>query len=132
VSHGETVLDLGSGAGFDCFLAAREVGTEGQVIGVDVTPEMVSKAREIVAKNGVSNVEFRLGEIGHLPVADESIHDRSTQTNRDGLNRAYDFAPVLGRGFEPRETLASLAFLYFKSQLQFCRSRPCSRQECAR
>jgi arsenite methyltransferase len=70
MSHGETVLDLGAGAGFDCFLAAEEVGTEGRVIGVDMTPEMVSKARENVVKNDVSNVEFRLGEISHLPVAD--------------------------------------------------------------
>lgn len=68
--RGETVLDLGAGAGFDCFLAADEVGADGHVIGVDMTPEMVSKARENVAKNDVSNVEFRLGEIGHLPVAD--------------------------------------------------------------
>ncbi|MEF8822475.1 MAG: arsenite methyltransferase, partial [Halovenus sp.] len=68
---GETVLDLGSGAGFDCFLAAREVGEAGQVIGVDMTPEMVEKARKNVAKNDATNVEFRLGEIEHLPVADE-------------------------------------------------------------
>lgn len=67
---GETVLDLGSGAGFDCFLAAREVGESGQVIGVDMTPEMVTKARENVGRNDSDNVEFRLGEIEHLPVAD--------------------------------------------------------------
>lgn len=73
MSHGETVLDLGAGAGFDCFLAAREVGTDGRVIGVDMTPAMVSKARENVAKNDGSNVEFRLGEIAHLPVADEVV-----------------------------------------------------------
>ena len=71
--HGETVLDLGAGAGFDCFLAAQEVGTGGRVIGVDMTPDMVSKARENVSKNDVSNVEFRLGEIAHLPVADEIV-----------------------------------------------------------
>ncbi|AGN00685.1 hypothetical protein L593_03670 [Salinarchaeum sp. Harcht-Bsk1] len=70
LSVGETVLDLGSGAGFDCFLAADEVGDAGHVIGVDMTPEMVAKARENVAKNDASNVEFRLGEIEHLPVAD--------------------------------------------------------------
>jgi SAM-dependent methyltransferase len=67
---GETVLDLGSGAGFDCFLAAREVGETGRVIGVDMTSEMVETARENVAKNDAENVEFRLGEIEHLPVAD--------------------------------------------------------------
>ena len=70
---GETVLDLGSGAGFDCFLAANEVGDRGQVIGVDMTPEMVEKARENVAVNDARNVEFRLGEIEHLPVADASV-----------------------------------------------------------
>jgi len=70
---GETVLDLGSGAGFDCFLAANEVGDRGQVIGVDMTPEMVEKARENVAVNDARNVEFRLGEIEHLPVADARV-----------------------------------------------------------
>jgi arsenite methyltransferase len=70
---GQTVLDLGSGAGFDCFLAARAVGPTGKVIGVDMTHEMLSKARENAQKNGFSNVEFRLGEIEALPVADNSI-----------------------------------------------------------
>ncbi|WP_424004884.1 arsenite methyltransferase (plasmid) [Haloarcula salina] len=73
ISEGETVLDLGSGAGFDCFLAAQEVGQSGRVIGVDMTPEMVEKARENAAKNESENVDFRLGEIEHLPVADESV-----------------------------------------------------------
>ena len=73
MTPGETVLDLGSGAGFDCFLAAQEVGPDGRVIGVDMTPEMVSKARENVAKNDADNVEFRLGEISHLPVADATV-----------------------------------------------------------
>ncbi|MDS0295879.1 arsenite methyltransferase [Halogeometricum luteum] len=67
---GETVLDLGSGAGFDCFLAAREVGESGRVVGVDMTPEMVEKARANARKNDATNVEFRLGEIEHLPVSD--------------------------------------------------------------
>lgn len=70
---GETVLDLGSGAGFDCFLAARQVGDAGRVIGVDMTPDMVSKARANAVKGGYGNVEFRLGEIEHLPVADASV-----------------------------------------------------------
>ncbi|WP_435065320.1 arsenite methyltransferase [Halobaculum sp. EA56] len=70
---GETVLDLGSGGGFDCFLAAREVGDEGRVIGVDMTPEMVERARGNVEANDAANVEFRLGEIEHLPVADGSV-----------------------------------------------------------
>src|SRR5512139_2694296 len=70
---GETVLDLGAGGGFDCFLAARQVGARGRVIGVDMTPEMVAKARENARKAGARNVEFRLGEIEHLPVADSSV-----------------------------------------------------------
>jgi len=67
---GETVLDLGSGGGFDCFLAAKAVGRSGLVIGVDMTPEMVSKARKNAAQTGLNNVQFRLGEIENLPVAD--------------------------------------------------------------
>ena len=70
---GETVLDLGSGGGFDCFLAARQVGAAGRVIGVDMTPAMLSKARANAEQGGFANVEFRLGEIEHLPVADRSI-----------------------------------------------------------
>ena len=70
---GETVLDLGSGGGFDCFLAAPRVGENGRVIGVDMTPEMVSKARANAKKAGTENVEFRLGEIEHLPVADNTV-----------------------------------------------------------
>lgn len=69
----ETVLDLGSGGGFDCFLAAAQVGNEGHVIGVDMTPEMISKARGNADKGGYRNVEFRLGEIEHLPVADNTV-----------------------------------------------------------
>jgi SAM-dependent methyltransferase len=70
---GETVLDLGAGGGFDCFLAARQVGPTGRVIGVDMTPEMVSRARGNARSAGFENVEFRLGEIEHLPVADNSV-----------------------------------------------------------
>src|SRR5436309_8753042 len=73
LERGQTVLDLGSGAGFDCFLAARAVGPTGKVIGVDMTAEMLTKARENAKKNGFSNVEFRLGEIEALPVADETV-----------------------------------------------------------
>jgi SAM-dependent methyltransferase len=69
----QVVLDLGSGAGFDCFLAARAVGKSGRVIGVDMTHEMLTKARENAQKNGFTNVEFRLGEIEALPVADNSV-----------------------------------------------------------
>lgn len=70
---GETVLDLGSGAGFDVFLAARAVGGSGRVIGVDMTSEMLTKARINAAQAGVDNAEFRLGEIEHLPVADGTV-----------------------------------------------------------
>ncbi len=70
---GETVLDLGSGAGFDSFLAARQVGPSGQVIGVDMTPEMIAKARANARKVEAKNVDFRLGEIERLPVADASV-----------------------------------------------------------
>lgn len=70
---GETVVDLGSGGGFDAFLAANVVGDTGVVIGIDMTPDMISKARKNASKAQYSNVEFRLGEIEHLPVADNSI-----------------------------------------------------------
>lgn len=70
---GETVLDLGSGAGFDSFLAAKQVGKTGRVIGVDMTPEMVAKARKLARTDEYSNVEFRLGEIENLPLADSSV-----------------------------------------------------------
>lgn len=70
---GETVLDLGAGGGFDCFLAAKQVGPTGRVIGVDMTPDMIAKARANAAKVSAANVEFRLGEIEHLPVEDDSI-----------------------------------------------------------
>lgn len=70
IGEGETVVDLGSGAGFDSFLAARRVGPAGKVIGVDMTPDMLSRARSNAAHNDYPNVEFRLGEIEHLPIAD--------------------------------------------------------------
>jgi len=70
--EGETVVDLGSGGGVDCFLAAKKVGAKGKVIGVDMTPEMIDKARENARKTKHSNVEFRLGEIENLPVADNT------------------------------------------------------------
>jgi len=73
LAEGETVLDLGSGAGFDCFLAANKVGKIGKVIGVDMTPEMIERARENARKGNYGNVEFRLGEIENIPVADNSV-----------------------------------------------------------
>ncbi|OME30643.1 arsenite S-adenosylmethyltransferase [Paenibacillus odorifer] len=71
---GEHVLDLGSGGGFDCFLASRQVGDQGYVIGVDMTPEMISRARSNAAKGEFENTEFRLGEIEHLPLPDNSVN----------------------------------------------------------
>ena len=73
LKEGEIVLDLGSGAGFDVFLAAQKVGLKGKVIGVDMTPEMIKKARENTKKGNYNNVEFRLGEIEKLPVDDNTI-----------------------------------------------------------
>lgn len=70
---GQTVLDLGSGGGIDCFLASRQVGPSGHVIGVDMTADMMDKARANAHQLGAANVEFRLGEIEHLPVADETV-----------------------------------------------------------
>jgi len=73
LKEGETVLDLGSGAGFDCFLASKEVGPTGRVIGVDMTPDMVERARRAAQAGGYDNVEFRLGEIEAIPVPDNSV-----------------------------------------------------------
>lgn len=73
MKKGETVVDLGSGAGIDCFLAADLVGEEGSIIGIDMTPDMIYKARQNASNRGVKNVQFRLGEIEHLPVADNTV-----------------------------------------------------------
>jgi len=73
IKPGETVLDLGSGGGFDCFLAASEAGESGKVIGIDMTPTMISKARSNADKGKYSQVEFRLGEIEHMPVANDTV-----------------------------------------------------------
>ncbi len=73
LQSGETVLDLGSGGGIDCFLASRRVGPAGRVIGVDMTPQMIDRARAAAAQGEYGNVEFRLGEIENLPVADGSV-----------------------------------------------------------
>lgn len=73
IQEGETVLDLGSGAGFDCFLASKKVGDNGLVIGVDMTPEMLSQARSNALTNNYENVDFRLGEIENLPVANDLV-----------------------------------------------------------
>ncbi|BDH63578.1 arsenite S-adenosylmethyltransferase [Ureibacillus massiliensis 4400831 = CIP 108448 = CCUG 49529] len=73
LKKGEIVVDLGSGGGFDCFLASPKVGPTGKVIGIDMTPEMISKARRNAEKPGFNNVEFRLGEIEHMPIVDSSV-----------------------------------------------------------
>jgi SAM-dependent methyltransferase len=93
---GQTVLDLGSGAGFDAFLAARAVGSKGRVIGVDMTSEMVTKARQNKAKGGYANVEFRLGEIENLPVADSSV---DVILSNCVINLSPDKAKVFGEAF---------------------------------
>ncbi|MCK4675837.1 MAG: arsenite methyltransferase, partial [Gammaproteobacteria bacterium] len=73
IKTGETILDLGSGGGFDCFLAAAETGESGHVIGIDMTPTMISKARSNAVKGKYDHVEFRLGEIEHMPVANDTV-----------------------------------------------------------
>ncbi len=94
--EGETVLDLGSGAGFDCFLAADRVGERGRVIGVDMTPEMVEKARENARKGGYRNVEFRLGEIENLPAADNCA---DAVISNCVINLAPEKGPVFREAF---------------------------------
>jgi SAM-dependent methyltransferase len=74
LKQGEVVVDLGSGGGFDSFLASKQVGESGRVIGVDMTPEMISRARNNAMKGGYANTEFRLGEIEHLPISDSSVN----------------------------------------------------------
>lgn len=93
---GETVLDLGSGGGIDCFLAARMVGAEGRVYGVDMTPEMIALARQNRAKVGAGNVEFRLGEIEHLPIDANSI---DVVISNCVINLAPDKAQVFREAF---------------------------------
>ncbi len=93
---GEVVLDLGSGAGFDCFLAAQQVGPSGSVIGVDMTPEMVAKARDLAQQHGYRNVSFRLGEIEALPVADNTV---DVIISNCVINLATDKASVFAEAF---------------------------------
>ncbi|MFA4916556.1 MAG: arsenite methyltransferase [Syntrophales bacterium] len=92
----ETVLDLGSGGGFDCFLAARAVGNKGYVIGVDMTPEMISKSRQIAEKVGVGNVDFRLGELENIPVADKVV---DVIISNCVINLSLDKERVFGEAF---------------------------------
>lgn len=96
VKEGETVLDLGSGAGLDCFLASPQAGVTGRVIGVDVTPEMVSLANNIAAKGYYHNVEFRKGELEHLPLDSESV---DVVMSNCAINLAPDKAAVFREAF---------------------------------
>ncbi len=96
LKEGETVLDLGAGAGFDAFLAADRVGKSGKVIGVDMTPEMVEKARENAEKGTYGNVEFRLGEIENLPLADNSV---DVVISNCVINLSPDKGRVFGEAF---------------------------------
>lgn len=123
LSPGETVIDLGAGAGFDAFLAGMKVGDAGKVIGIDMTPEMVAKARENAHNCKAANVEFRLGEIEYLPVADNSadvfvsncVINLSTNKQRV-MNDAFRvlrpggrvaFSDILRKGDLPQEVLAN-------------------------
>ena len=96
LKEGEIVLDLGSGGGFDCFLAASKVGAKGKVIGVDMTPEMLDRARENLRKGNYKNVEFRLGEIENLPVADNSV---DAIISNCVINLSTDKKRVFGEAF---------------------------------
>ena len=96
LAPGERVLDLGSGGGFDAFLAARQVGPTGRVIGIDMTPEMIALARRNAAKVGLDYVEFRLGDIEHLPVADASV---DVIMSNCVINLAPDQPAVFREGF---------------------------------
>jgi arsenite methyltransferase len=96
LKEGEVVLDLGSGAGFDCFLAAKRVGVNGRVIGVDMTPEMLDAARDNARKGDYKNVEFRLGEIENLPVADHSV---DAIISNCVINLSVDKARVFAEAF---------------------------------
>jgi arsenite methyltransferase len=96
LKKGETVLDLGSGGGFDCFLAADRVGKKGKVVGVDMTPEMLERARENARKGNYENVEFRLGEIENLPVADSSV---DVVISNCVINLSTDKTRVFQEGF---------------------------------
>jgi SAM-dependent methyltransferase len=103
---GQTVLDLGSGGGIDCFLAAKKVGPTGQVIGVDMTPAMLEKARANKARMNAANVDFRLGEIEHLPVADGTV---DVIISNCVINLSPDKPQVFGEAFRVLKSGGKLA-----------------------
>jgi arsenite methyltransferase len=103
---GQTVVDLGSGGGIDCFMAAKKVGETGHVIGVDMTPEMLEKARANQVKLGFKNVEFRLGEIEHLPVADNTV---DVIISNCVVNLSPDKPQVFGEAFRVLRSGGKLA-----------------------
>lgn len=106
IQKGETVLDLGSGGGFDCFLAAAETGETGKVIGIDMTPTMISKARENADKGQYTHVEFRLGEIENLPVGDSTI---DVIISNCVINLSPDKVRVFSESFRALKTGGRLA-----------------------
>ena len=120
--EGERVLDLGSGAGFDCFLAAKKVGAQGKVIGVDMTPEMIDKARTNAMKGKYTNVEFRLGEIENLPVADNSV-------NVIISNCVINLAPNKKRVFEEAYRVLNINGRLMVSDIVLLKSLPKSIQK---
>jgi SAM-dependent methyltransferase len=121
---GERVLDLGSGAGFDCFLAAKRVGQKGRVIGVDMTPEMLEKARLNAKKGKYTNVEFRLGEIENLPVADNSVDVIIS-------NCVINLAPNKKRVFEESFRVLAPKGRLMVSDIVLLKELPNAVQECA-
>ncbi len=123
LKEGETVLDLGSGAGFDCFLAANIVGEGGRVIGVDMTPAMIDKARANARSGGYENVEFRLGELEHLPAADNSV---DVVISNCVINLTPDKGAVFSEAFRVSSLAAALPFpisSYSRNCLMPCNSR---------
>ena len=125
LKEGNVVVDLGCGAGFDCFLAARRVGPAGRVIGVDMTPEMVARARALAARDGFTNVEFRLGEIEHLPVADAAADVVIS-------NCVINLSPDKPRVFAEALRVLKPSGRLFVSDLVLCRPLPAAVQSSLR